>query len=61
MVDFIENRYLEGMDIEAFNKNLIFPDTFRNTVAKMINADIEEIFFSGYGSDMLKIFVITSW
>lgn len=61
MVDFIENRYLEGMDIEAFNKNLIFADTFRNTVAKMINADIEEIFFSGYGSDMLKIFVITSW
>lgn len=56
MVDFIENRYLEGMDIEAFSKNWTFADALRSTVAKVINADREEIFFSASGSDMLNIF-----
>lgn len=56
MVYFIENRYLEGMDIADFSQNWIYADRLRNTVAKVINADSEEIFFSGSGSDMLNIF-----
>ncbi len=56
MVEFIENRYLEGMDIPDFNQNWIYADNLRKKFAEVINADEDEIFFSGSGSDMLNIF-----
>lgn len=56
MVDFIENRYSEGMDIDDFSGNWRYADRLRDTVAKVINSDSDEIFFSGSGSDMLNVF-----
>lgn len=39
MVDFIEKRYSEGMDIDDFQKNWEYADKFRDTVAEVINSN----------------------
>lgn len=56
MMEFIENRYENGMSIEDFEENWKYAGKLRGTVAKVINSDSDEIFFSGSGSDMLNIF-----
>lgn len=56
MIDFIENRHKNGMDIEDFLGHWKHADRLRGTVAEVINADSDEIFFSGSGSDMLNVF-----
>lgn len=56
MINFIETRYQEGMDIEEFLNTWKYAESLRNTVAKVINADSDEIFFSNSGSDMLNVF-----
>ncbi|MDO5717727.1 MAG: aminotransferase class V-fold PLP-dependent enzyme [Tissierellia bacterium] len=56
MIEFIEKIHDEGMDMNDFNENWNHADNLRNLVAELINADADEIFFSGSGSDMLNIF-----
>lgn len=56
MVDFIENRYSEGMDMYDFVNNWKHADALRETAAKVINADASEIFFSASSSEMLNVF-----
>ncbi len=56
MVDFIDKRYSEGMDIEDFLGNWQHADNLRGTVAKVLNCEDDEVFFSGSGSDMLNVF-----
>lgn len=56
MVNFIENRYEEGMDIDAFTENWRHADRLRSTVARVLNSSAEEIFFSSSASEMLNVF-----
>ena len=56
MVDFIENRYSEGMDMYDFVDNWKHADALRETAAKVINADASEVFFSASSSEMLNVF-----
>lgn len=55
MVDFIENRYDNGMDILDFEENWRYADKVRGLAAKVINSESDEIFFSGSGSEMLNV------
>ena len=56
MIDHIESRYENGMDMDDYFAGWALAEEMRVSVAEMINADPEEIFFSGSGSDMLNIF-----
>ncbi len=56
MVDYIENRYENAIDMAAFRDNWAFAEEVRNIAAKVINAEPEEIFFGDAASDMLNIF-----
>jgi len=56
MVDFIDDRYSEGMDMYDFVNNWKHADALRETAAKVINADSSEIFFSASSSEMLNVF-----
>ncbi|MDO5688742.1 MAG: aminotransferase class V-fold PLP-dependent enzyme, partial [Tissierellia bacterium] len=55
MVDFIENRYENGMDILDFEGNWRYADRVRALAAEVINSESDEIFFSGSGSEMLNV------
>lgn len=56
MVGFIENRYAEGMDIDDFLRTWRDVEHARKLAAEVIDADSDEIFFSGSGSEMLNVF-----
>ncbi|MDY0257223.1 aminotransferase class V-fold PLP-dependent enzyme [Gudongella oleilytica] len=56
MVDFIDDRYSEGMDMYDFVDSWKHADALRETAAKVINADASEIFFSASSSEMLNVF-----
>lgn len=56
MVDFIDDRYAEGMDMYDFVDNWKHADALRETAAKVINADASEVFFSASSSEMLNVF-----
>ncbi len=56
MINFIEQRYSDGMDIETFLNHWKSVENVRDIAAKVINSDSDEIFFSGSGSDMLNVF-----
>ena len=56
MVDFIDDRYSEGMDMYDFVDNWKHADALRETAAKVINAEAGEIFFSASSSEMLNVF-----
>ena len=56
MVDHIEKRYENGMDMDDYMEGWEMAEEMRGTVAEMIGASSEEIFFSGSGSDMLNVF-----
>ena len=56
MVDFIDDRYSEGMDMYDFVNNWKHADALRETAARVINADASEVFFSASSSEMLNVF-----
>jgi cysteine desulfurase/selenocysteine lyase len=56
MKDFIDLRCNEGMDTPDFRRTWEYADGLRSLFAEIINANEDEIFFSGSGSDMLNIF-----
>ena len=56
MVDFIDDRYSEGMDMYDFVDNWKHADALRETAAKVINSDLSEVFFSASSSEMLNVF-----
>jgi selenocysteine lyase/cysteine desulfurase len=56
MVDFIDNRYSEGMDMYDFVDSWKHADALREAAAKVLNADSSEIFFSAASSEMLNVF-----
>ena len=56
MVDFIDNRYSEGMDMYDFVDSWKHADALREKAAKSINAETGEIFFSAASSEMLNVF-----
>ena len=56
MVDFIDDRYSEGMDMYDFVDNWKHADALRETAARVINAEASEVFFSASSSEMLNVF-----
>ena len=56
LIDHIEYRYDNGMDMQDYFDAWAMAEEMRGVVAGMIGADPEEIFFSGSGSEMLNVF-----
>lgn len=56
LIDHIDYRYNNGMDMQDYLDMWAMADEVRALAAEMIGASPEEIFFSGSGSDMLNVF-----
>ena len=56
MVDFIDHRFNEGVDIPEFLALWRHADDLRKLVAEMINADADEIFYADNSSTILNVF-----
>ncbi len=55
--DYIDDRYNNAMNSLGVVESWDYADSFRKTVAKMFNAESEEIFFGANCSDMFNLFV----
>ena len=56
LVDYIEYRYENGLTLSEFGENWKHADEMRKTIAQVINADPEEIFYSDSTSGTLNVF-----
>lgn len=56
LVDYIDYRYENGLTLGEFGQNWKHADEMRSTIAKVINADPEEIFYSDSTSGTLNVF-----
>ena len=56
MSGFLENRYLEGMDIPDYQANWKFADDARTLVAGAINGEEDEVFYGDNCSAILNVF-----